>query len=109
MLVGRAVRKNYPVLSRDSLNPLFNRATMAQYPPGSIFKTIQALIGMQEGVINEKSGFSCIKSLVGCHNHPTATDVASSIKMSCNPYYFQVFKKIIQQNKAKSIRIVKLG
>ncbi|PKP48004.1 MAG: penicillin-binding protein 2 [Bacteroidetes bacterium HGW-Bacteroidetes-12] len=103
MLVGRAVRKNYPVLSRDSLNPLFNRATMAQYPPGSIFKTIQALIGMQEGVINEKSGFSCIKSLVGCHNHPTATDVASSIKMSCNPYYFQVFKKIIQQNKAKSI------
>lgn len=103
MLVGREVKKNYPILSRDNLNPLFNRATMAQYPPGSIFKTVQALIGMQEGVITENSGFSCIKSLVGCHNHPTATDVASSIKMSCNPYYYQVFKKIIQQNKAKSI------
>lgn len=103
MLVGREVRKNYPILSRDSLNPLFNRATMAQYPPGSIFKTIQALIGMQEGVITEKSGFSCLKNLVGCHNHPTATNVTASIKMSCNPYYFQVFRKIIQQNKVKSI------
>ncbi|MBW6483581.1 MAG: penicillin-binding protein 2 [Vicingaceae bacterium] len=103
MLVGREVRKNYPILSKDSLNPLFNRATMAQYPPGSIFKTIQALIAMQEGVITENSGFSCLKSLVGCHNHPNATNVAASIKMSCNPYYYQVFRKIIQQNKAKSI------
>ena len=103
MLVGRAVKKNYPLLAKDSLKPLFNRALMAQYPPGSIFKTIQALIGMQEKVITENSGFSCVKSLVGCHNHPTAQDVSSSIKMSCNPYYYNVFKKIIQQNKAKSI------
>jgi penicillin-binding protein 2 len=102
MLVGREVRKNYPILSKDSLNPLFNRALMAQYPPGSIFKTIQALIGMQDGVITENSGFSCIKSLVNCHDHPTAGNVAASVKMSCNPYYYQVFKKIIQQNKAKS-------
>ncbi len=102
MLVGRAVKKNYPVLSMDSLNPLFNRALMAQYPPGSIFKTIQALIGMEDEVITENSGFSCIKSLVNCHNHPTAGNVAASVKMSCNPYYYQVFKKIIQQNKAKS-------
>lgn len=103
LLVGRSIKTNYPILTKDSLKPLFNRATMAQYPPGSIFKTIQALIAMQEGVITENSGFSCIKSLVDCHDHPTATDVASSIKMSCNPYYYQVFKKIIQQNKAKSI------
>lgn len=102
MLVGRAVKKNYPILSHDSLNPLFNRALMAQYPPGSIFKTIQALIGMQDGVITENSGFACTKSLVNCHNHPTATNVAASVKMSCNPYYYQVFKRIIQQNKAKS-------
>lgn len=103
MLVGREVKKNYPILSKDSLNPLFNRATMAQYPPGSIFKTVQALIAMQEGVITENSGFSCIKSLVDCHNHPNAMNVASSVKMSCNPYYYQVFKKLIQQNKAKSM------
>ncbi|MCO6499179.1 MAG: penicillin-binding protein 2 [Vicingus serpentipes] len=102
LLVGRSVKKNYPLLANDDLNPLFNRATMASYPPGSIFKTVQALIGMQDGVINENSGFPCIKSLVGCHNHPTATSVSSSIKMSCNPYYYSVFRKIIQQGKHKS-------
>ena len=96
LLVGRSVKKNYPLLANDDLNPLFNRATMASYPPGSIFKTVQALIGMQDGVINENSGFPCIKSLVGCHNHPTAASVSSSIKMSCNPYYYSVFRKIKQ-------------
>jgi len=103
MLVGRAVKKNYPILSKDTLNPLFNRATMAAYPPGSTFKTIQALIGMQDGVITENSGFTCIRSMVGCHPHPSARDVSESIKMSCNPYYTQLFKRIIQQGKAKSI------
>ena len=76
---------------------------MAAYPPGSTFKTLQALIGMQDGVITENSGFPCIKSLVGCHNHPTAASVELSVKMSCNPYYYSVFKRIIQKGKAKSI------
>jgi penicillin-binding protein 2 len=103
MLVGRAVKKNYPVLSKDSLKPLFNRAIMAKYPPGSIFKTVQALVGLQAGVISEHSSFPCIKSLVNCHSHPRATSVSSSVKMSCNPYYYSVFKRIIQQKRAKSI------
>jgi penicillin-binding protein 2 len=103
MLVGRAVGKNYPALSKDTLKPLFNRALMARYPPGSIFKTVQALVGMQAGVINENSGFPCIKSLVHCHPHPSAQNVSSSIKMSCNPYYYSLFKRLIQQKKDKSI------
>lgn len=103
MLVGRAVGKNYPLLSKDSLNPLFNRALMAKYPPGSIFKTVQALVALEAGVISENSSFPCIKSLVNCHNHPTATSVSSSVKMSCNPYYYSVFKRLIQQKRDKSI------
>jgi len=103
LLVGREVRKNYPELIKDTLNPLFNRALMAKYPPGSIFKTVQALIAMEEGVITENASFPCIKSLVGCHNHPQATSVAKSVKMSCNPYYYSVFKRLIQQGKSKSI------
>lgn len=103
MLVGRSVKKNYPILSNDSLNPLFNRALMAQYPPGSIFKIIQALIGMQDSVISEKTRFSCNKFLVGCHNHPAAGSVSSSIKMSCNPYYYNVFKRIILQRRDKNL------
>lgn len=103
LLVGRDVKKNYPILSTDELKPLFNRALMASYPPGSTFKTVQALIALQDGVINEQTGFPCNKSLVGCHNHPSAGDVISSIKMSCNPYYFNVFRKIILQNKSTSL------
>ncbi len=103
MLVGRAVKKNYPILSKDTLNPLFNRAIMAKYPPGSIFKTVQAMIGLQAGVISENSSFACNKSFVGCHNHPTATNVSASVKMSCNPYYYNVFRRIIQQKRVKSI------
>jgi penicillin-binding protein 2 len=103
MLVGRAVKKNYPILSHDTLNPLFNRALMAKYPPGSIFKTVQALVGLQAGVISENSSFPCMKSLVNCHNHPRATSVSGSVKMSCNPYYYSVFKRIIQQKRVKSI------
>ncbi|MCB0403098.1 MAG: penicillin-binding protein 2, partial [Flavobacteriales bacterium] len=76
---------------------------MAKYPPGSIFKTVQALIGLEEGVISPNSGFPCIKSLVNCHNHPAAGSVAASVKMSCNPYYYSVFKRIIQQRRDKSI------
>jgi penicillin-binding protein 2 len=102
-LVGRDVKKNYPILLNDEVKPLFNRALMASYPPGSIFKTVQALIGMQEGVITENTSFPCNKSYVGCHNHPAAMDVSSSIKMSCNPYYYSVFKRILMQGKSKSI------
>lgn len=103
MLVGREVKKNYPILSKDTLNPLFNRALMAKYPPGSIFKTVQAMVGLQAGVISENSGFVCNKALVGCHNHPSAQSVAESVKMSCNPYYYNVFKRLIQQKRDKSI------
>jgi penicillin-binding protein 2 len=103
LLVGRDVKKNYPVLSNDELKPLFNRALMASYPPGSTFKTVQALIAMQDGVINEQTGFPCIKNPVNCHNHPNATDVISSIKMSCNPYYYNVFRRILLQNKSTSL------
>lgn len=101
-LVGRDVRKNYPILSKDSLNPLFNRALMAQYPPGSTFKTIQALIGMQDQVITENYGVVCNK-IIGCHDHPSAQNISQSIKMSCNPYYYQLFKRILMQGKSKSI------
>lgn len=102
-LVGRDVKKNYPILLNDEVKPLFNRALMASYPPGSTFKIVQALIGLQEGVINENTGFLCNKSIVHCHDHPSARNVAESVKMSCNPYYYQVFKRLIQQGKYESI------
>lgn len=103
LLVGRIRSKNYLMLQNDSLMPLFNRALMAPYPPGSIFKIVQALVGMHEGVIDSTTGFSCNKALVGCHNHPPASNVKKAIQYSCNPYFYQVFKRLIQQGKTNSI------
>ncbi len=104
LLVGkRNVSKFYPELLNDEKKPLYPRPTQAEYPPGSIFKLVQSLIGLQEGVITKNSGFSCNKSLVGCHNHPAPSSVSKAVKYSCNPYYYYAVKRIVQQKKFNSI------
>ena len=104
MLVGkRNISQNYPKLALDKNMPLFPRPLQAEYPPGSIFKLVQSLIGLQEGVITEESGFPCDKSMVGCHNHPSARNVAEAVQFSCNPYYYAVVRRIIQQGKKKKL------
>ena len=103
LLVGRVRGENYLMLSADISKPLFNRALQAQYPPGSIFKVAQAMTALNLGVITPTSGFPCDKSLVGCHNHPNARSVQEAIKMSCNPYFYYTYRRIIQQGKYKSI------
>ncbi len=103
-LVGRKkIKENYPKLLKDEGKPLYPRPLAAEYPPGSIFKLLQSLIALQEGVITPESGFPCTKSMVGCHNHPMATDLRKAVQYSCNPYYFYTTRKIIQQNKKKSM------
>ncbi len=103
LLVGkRNISANYPKLARDPNLPLFPRPLQAEYPPGSIFKLVQSLIGMQEGVINANTGFPCDKSLVGCHNHPSARNIAEAIQYSCNPYYYMAVRRIIQQGVKKN-------
>ncbi len=103
LLIGnRSIAKNYPVLLNDPNKPLFPRPLASEYPPGSIFKLLQSLIGMQEGVITPETGFPCTKSLVGCHNHPTATNVEKAVQYSCNPYFYYATRKIIQQGKFNS-------
>ncbi len=103
MVGKRKIRENYAALKNDSLKPLFSRPLAAEYPPGSIFKLVQALVGLEEGVITENTGFPCTKSLVGCHNHPNANSVQDAVKMSCNPYFYYEVRRIIQQGKDKSV------
>jgi penicillin-binding protein 2 len=103
LLVGkRNISANYPKLARDPNLPLFPRPLQAEYPPGSIFKLVQSLIAMQEGVITANTGFACDKSLVGCHNHPSARNIAEAIQYSCNPYYYMAVRRIIQQGVKKN-------
>jgi len=102
LLVGRVRSKNYVALQKDSLLPMFNRALMAQYPPGSIFKLVQALIALEEEVAVPNTMFTCNKSLVNCHNHPYPLTMFGSIQHSCNPYYYKLFKKIMYQDKSSN-------
>lgn len=103
LLVGRVRGENYRRLDSNLSTPMLNRALMGQYPPGSIFKVAQAVTALDLGVIQPGSGFVCDKSLVGCHNHPSARSVQEAIKMSCNPYFYQVYRRVIQQGKYKNI------
>ncbi len=104
LFVGkRSISKNYSKLITDPAKPLYPRPLSAEYPPGSTFKLIQALTALQEGVIRPETGFPCTKSMVGCHNHPYARNVAEAVQYSCNPYFYYTVKKIIQQGKRKKV------
>jgi len=104
LLIGRRnISENYPRLVLDKSKPLYPRPLAAEYPPGSTFKLLNSLIGLQEGVITPESGFPCNKGVVGCHNHPSATNLADGIKHSCNPYFYAVTRRIIQQNIERSV------
>ena len=103
LLIGkRNISENYPALVKDPSKPLYPRPLAAEYPPGSTFKLLNSLIGLQEGVITPELGAVCDKSVVGCHNHPSATNLADAIKHSCNPYFYAVTRRIIQQGKKRS-------
>ena len=104
-LVGRKRSENYTVLNNDSINkPLFNRAALAQYPPGSTFKLINALIGLQEKVIKSNTHFECDDGFVygeekrkmKCHEHRSPLNLEESIANSCNAYFCNVYKSIIE-------------
>ncbi|MGC6469825.1 MAG: penicillin-binding protein 2 [Flavobacteriales bacterium] len=105
-LVGRQRSENYNFLKEDTLNkPLFNRAALAQYPPGSTFKLINALIGLQENVLFSTSRYGCDEGFVygeekrkmKCHVHRSPLNLIESIANSCNAYYCNVYKNIIEK------------
>ena len=103
LLTGRNFGNNFDVIRSDTANPLFNRPIMAdQYPPGSIFKMIQALIALEEGVINPKTRFRCERHIINCHGSHSNEDLGGAIKNSCNPYFYKTFKRIINQGKAST-------
>ena len=99
LLVGRVRSKNYLDLNSDTLNPLFNRALQARYPPGSTFKTVNSLIGLEERVISEYTQFTCNgpeSSPISCtHYHESPLNVVSAIRESCNPFLWNTFRSIL--------------
>ncbi|MCK9617193.1 MAG: penicillin-binding protein 2 [Lentimicrobiaceae bacterium] len=108
LLVGRVRSKNYQKLSNDPVKPLLNRALMGQYPPGSTFKIVNDLIGLEEGVLFPSTFYSCQgpgTSPIRCtHNHVSPLDLKQAIQQSCNPYHWQVFRSIINKKEYGSVK-----
>jgi penicillin-binding protein 2 len=102
LLVGRVRSKNYGVLLKDPLKPLFNRAMQAYYPPGSTFKLTNALASLQEGIITPSTSFAHSFSVgshaVHCHPHPPIA-LEGAIQYSCNPYFCNTFRAFIDNKK----------
>lgn len=99
LLVGRVRGANYRMLLVDTLKPLFNRALQAKYPPGSTFKIINTLIGLQTGAITTGTRFSCsgkASSPIRCtHDHVSPANVVDAIRESCNSFLWNTFRAII--------------
>jgi penicillin-binding protein 2 len=99
LLVGRVRSENFARLQSDSVQqPLFNRALMASYPPGSTFKPINGLIGLQEGVITPQTLFECHRGylFLACHVHPSPLNIVGAIGNSCNAYFCQTYRKVLE-------------
>ena len=99
------IGKHYSDIVSDPLKPMFNRTVQASYPPGSIFKLVNGLIGLQEGVFTPNTRYSCKmgyhfgKNKLGCHAHKSPIDFEESIMMSCNAYFCYVFRDLLENGK----------
>ncbi len=112
MLTGRQYSGNFRKLNSDKKQkPLLNRGLGAWYPPGSTFKPVNSLIGLQEGIMAPNSTVTCHgafyngrSKLVGCHAHgQSIIDGVEAIQYSCNTYYCDMFTNLLNSPNYQSI------
>lgn len=110
-LVGKNLRLNYNKLLRNPHRPLYNRAVSSHYPPGSTFKLVQGLIGLQEGVLKPSYRYPCAGGYtyaagrkMKCHPHPSPLDLRAAVANSCNAYFCYVFRDIIDNKKYENVK-----
>lgn len=101
------IGKHYTEIVSDPHKPMFNRAVQAPYPPGSVFKLVNGLIGLQEGVLKPEYTYPCNKGYyfgshkLGCHAHRSPLNLEEAIMMSCNGYFCYVMKNLLENKKYK--------
>ncbi|OEK02525.1 penicillin-binding protein 2 [Roseivirga sp. 4D4] len=97
LLTGKNFGENFDIIKNDTTAPLFNRATMAQYPAGSIFKTVQALIALDEGVTTPTEQIYCDTLSIGDHAPPGYYDVKKGIAKSSNNYFYELMRRVVNR------------
>ncbi len=96
--------RNFERLQADTLKPLFNRATMAKYPPGSIFKPILGALAIDRGLSSKSETYHCPGAYYyktfryGCHEHPSPVNMETAIAYSCNSYFFDLYRRLIEED-----------
>ncbi|HAZ74753.1 MAG TPA: penicillin-binding protein 2 [Rikenellaceae bacterium] len=103
------IGKHYSEISRNPRKPMFNRTVMASYPPGSVFKLVNGLIGLQEGVLEPSYAYPCNGGYyysgnhkLGCHAHSSPLRLLDAIATSCNGYFCFVLRNILENKKYSS-------
>lgn len=92
-MIGKMRGKNQQTMTLDPAKPLLNRAIMGQYPPGSTFKTSQAITYYSEGIVNDSTRYPCPHGFsfrglhVGCHSHASPISIVPALSTSCNAYF----------------------
>ena len=105
------IGQHYAEISSNPYKPMFNRAVQAPYPPGSVFKLVNGLIGLEEGVVSPGTLYPCSmgyhfgRNKLGCHAHKSPINFEESIMMSCNAYYCYILRDLLENNKYESIGI----
>ena len=105
LIIGKERGNNYMRELNNPRRPLWNRAVKSRYPPGSTFKLVTGLIGMQEGVLRPHYTYSCHMGYhlggehIGCHEHRSPLDLRYAIATSCNAYFCYVFRNILENKK----------
>ena len=105
------IGKYYGEIAKNPRKPMFNRTVMASYPPGSVFKLVNGLIGLQEGVLVPSNSYPCnggyaysSSRKLGCHAHSSPLAFRDAIATSCNGYFCYVLRNVLENKKYGSIQ-----
>jgi penicillin-binding protein 2 len=105
------ISQHYGEIVKNPYKPMFNRTVQASYPPGSVFKLVNGLIGLQEGVLKPSDRYPCSRGFpygngrrLGCHGHASPLALLDAIATSCNGYFCYVFRNILDNKKYESIQ-----
>ena len=104
------ISKHYNEIINDPYKPMFNRAVQASYPPGSVFKLVNGLIGLEEEVLKPEYAYPCNHGYpygnrkLGCHGHRSPLILEDAVMMSCNGYFCYVLKNILENRKYENIQ-----